>query len=95
MKSESVKAALKPVQHQHKLYPRKKNPLTNLGAMVKLNPYALTQKRRAILASKAQKKKRSKAVKSARAGAKFNAIISTPSVAPARSELEGDPLKNL
>jgi large subunit ribosomal protein L4e len=95
MKSQSVKAVLRPVHHQHKHNPQKKNPLKNLGAMVKLNPYALTQKRRAILASQKQKGKRAKAVKNSRAGPKFNAIIKTPSVAPARTELEGDPLKNL
>jgi large subunit ribosomal protein L4e len=95
MKSQAVKAALRPVIHEHKFTPRKKNPLKNLGAMVKLNPYALTQKRRAVLASQAQKKKRAKAVKSARAGPRFSAIIKTPAVAPARTDLERDPLINV
>jgi len=96
MKSQSVKAVLKPVHFQHKNHPRKKNPLKNLGAMVKLNPYALTQKRRAILASQGQKKKRAKVVKNARAGTKFRAIMTTPAVAPPRTaELEGDPLRNV
>jgi len=95
MKSQSVKAVLRPVQHEHRFTPRKKNPLKNLGAMVKLNPYALTQKRRAVLASQAQKKKRAKAVKKARAGPRFDAIIKTPAVAPARTDLERDPLINV
>jgi len=95
MKSESVKAALTPVHHSHRNHPRKKNPLKNLGAMVKLNPYALTQKRRAILAQRAQKKKRAKAVETVRAGAKFKAILNTPAVAPVRSEAEKDPLRHI
>jgi len=95
MKSESVKAALKPVQYQHRFHPRKKNPLRNLGAMVKLNPFALTQKRRAILAQKTQKKKRAKAFEGRRAGDKFLAVLNTPAVAPVRSDIEADPLLNV
>jgi len=95
MKSESVKAALKPARHQHRFHPRKKNPLRNLGAMVKLNPFALTQKRRAILAQKSQKKKRAKVHEGTRAGTKFLAILNTPVVAPVRSEIEADPLRHI
>lgn len=40
--------------------PRKKNPLTNFGVMVRLNPQALVARRRAILA--AQKKAAAKPV---------------------------------
>jgi len=94
MQSDSVQHALRPARSQHRFHPRKKNPLRNFGAMVKLNPYALTQRRRAILAEKA-KKQRAKAVKSKRDGSKFLAILNTPAVAPVRTELEGDPLRNI
>jgi len=95
MQAESVKAALRPAIYQHRRTPRKKNPLRNFGALVKLNPYALTQRRRAILASTATKKKRAKAVKSNRDNSKFLAILNTPAVAPVRGALESDPLRNL
>jgi len=87
--SESVQAALRPKRTQLRHKPRKKNPLTNLGALIKVNPYALTQKRRAILASTKQKKKRSVQVKNKRET--FNAVLFTPAVAPPRSEYEVDP----
>jgi large subunit ribosomal protein L4e len=95
MKSESVQASLRPAAHQHRLTPRKKNPLRNFGAMVKLNPFALTQRRRAILATTAAKKKRAKAVQTKRDNTKFLTILNTPAVAPVRGELEGDILKSL
>jgi len=94
MQSDSVKQALRPAKSQLKHHPRKKNPLKNFGAMVKLNPYALTQRRRAILARES-KQKRAKAVQSKRSGDKFLAILNTPAVAPVRSELEGDPLRKI
>jgi large subunit ribosomal protein L4e len=92
--SDSVQSALRPSKIQHRFHPRKKNAVKNLGALVKLNPFALTQKRRAILAQQKQQQKRKHAVKSKR-GQKFRAILHTPSVAPPRGELEGDPLKNI
>jgi len=45
MQSDSVQQALRPAKAPHRFHPRKKNPLRNFGAMVKLNPYALTQKK--------------------------------------------------
>jgi len=94
LQSESVKAALRPiVKPVHNA--RKKNPLKNFGALVKLNPFALTQRRRAVLATTAARKKRAKAVKTKRDSSKFTSIINTPAVAPVRGELEGDPLRNI
>jgi large subunit ribosomal protein L4e len=94
MQSESIRSALRPVQQPiHNA--RKKNPLRNFGALVKLNPFALTQRRRAILASSAAKKKRAKVVNSKRSNSKFTAILNTPAVAPVRGELEGNPLRNI
>jgi len=93
--SESIQSVLRPTQVQHRFHPHKKNALKNLGAMVKLNPFALTQRRRALLAQQAGKKKRAKAVKSKRDNSKFISILHTPAVAPVRSDAEGDPLKNI
>jgi len=92
--SDNVQSVLRPAKIQHRFHPRKKNAVKNLGALVKLNPFALTQKRRAILAQKKQQQKRKQAVKAGR-GQKFHAILHTPAVAPPRGELEGDPLRNI
>lgn len=43
---------VRPIKKDVKRAPLKKNPLTNLNAMLKLNPYAKTAKRMALLAEK-------------------------------------------
>jgi len=48
--------------------PLKKNPLTNLGARVKLNPYAMALRRGEILAQQRREKSRAAAKEAARAG---------------------------
>jgi len=45
---------------------RKKNPLTNLGALVKLNPYALSARRSEILAEKRRAVNKASALQAAR-----------------------------
>jgi len=40
------------------MWSTKKNPLRNLGALLKLNPYAKTLRRRELLRSEAARKKR-------------------------------------
>jgi len=50
--SSSVQEVLRDTQSRRKFTPRKKNPLVNTGALVKLNPYALAQRRRAISLAK-------------------------------------------
>lgn len=57
--SDEVQSALRDKIVERRL-PRKKNPLTNFGVMVRLNPQALVARRRAILA--AQKKAAAKPV---------------------------------
>eukprot|EP01130_Rhizamoeba_saxonica_P004347 TRINITY_DN177_c0_g1_i1.p1 TRINITY_DN177_c0_g1~~TRINITY_DN177_c0_g1_i1.p1 ORF type:complete len:394 (-),score=115.74 TRINITY_DN177_c0_g1_i1:22-1053(-) len=69
--SDEVQSVLRDVEVSHKFQPRKKNPLKNFGSMVKLNPYAMTQKRRAILAQENVQKKRRKDVAKKRANADF------------------------
>jgi len=55
--SEEVQSALKPIHRERHRYTKKKNPLKNLGALVKLNPYAFTQRRIALAAAKPKPKK--------------------------------------
>jgi len=94
--SDNVQSVLRPAHSQHRFHPRKKNAVKNFGAMVKLNPYALTQRRRALLAQQNAKQKRKQVVKSKRhPPQKFLTMLNTPAVAPARGELEGDPLRNI
>lgn len=52
--SDEVQAVVRPKKEQSKRAPRKKNPLTNLGALLKLNPYAKTVKRHATLFQEAR-----------------------------------------
>jgi len=47
---------------------QKKNPLKNLGVMVKLNPYALTARRHALLAAEKAKKKKADLLEAKRKG---------------------------
>jgi len=47
--SDEVQAAVKPIQTPAKVPRQKKNPLKNLNVLLKLNPYAKTEKRAAIL----------------------------------------------
>jgi large subunit ribosomal protein L4e len=58
--SQAVQAVLRPGVKATKYITHKKNPLKNLGAMVKLNPYAMTVKRSEMLAAKARAEGRSK-----------------------------------
>jgi len=79
--SDEIQTALRPKIHHHRRLPHKKNPLKNFGAMVKLNPYALTQKRRAILQSKTRSNRRRAHVQKNRAGTTFkNEILLAPQV---------------
>jgi len=94
--SEEVQSHLRPVHREYRYKGRKKNPLKNLGALVKLNPYALTQRRRALAAATKkddkkstkgiQKRKIKKNLKNKRS--EFLKTLNAPSVAPVRSDLE-------
>jgi len=57
--------------------PLKKNPLTNLGARVKLNPYAMALRRGEILAQQRREKSRADAKAAARAGKPRAALSKT------------------
>jgi large subunit ribosomal protein L4e len=57
--SDEVQSSLREKIPQQKVHPRKKNPLKNLGFMIKLNPHAKTTRRRELLAKEARNKKKS------------------------------------
>jgi large subunit ribosomal protein L4e len=103
--SQEIQSAIRPRRVGRRLSTTKKNPLKNLGAMFRLNPYAKEQRNRALGQQKAAEKrkkagkkeekkpqvkggvKKPKVKKSKKMG-KFLQVLNTPSVAPARSELE-------
>ncbi|KAI9117476.1 hypothetical protein K1719_011642 [Acacia pycnantha] len=59
--SDEIQSVVRPIKKEGKRAPLKKNPLKNLNAMLKLNPYQKTAKRMALLAEaqrvKAKKEK--------------------------------------
>lgn len=59
--SDEVQSVVRPIKKDVKKATLKKNPLKNLNSMLKLNPYAKTAKRMALLAEaqrvKAKKEK--------------------------------------
>jgi large subunit ribosomal protein L4e len=67
--SDEVQSKVRPAIKSVVRAPLKKNPLTNLGARVKLNPYAMAVRRSEILASERREKSRSAAVAAARKAA--------------------------
>merc|ERR1712216_426845 len=69
--SDEVQARVVPAKAQQKFRRIKKNPLKNLGTMVKLNPYAIVQKRQGREATKTKKvRTRTPAQKAARSAQK-------------------------
>jgi large subunit ribosomal protein L4e len=65
--SDEVQSKVRPAIKAVVRAPLKKNPLTNLGARVKLNPYAMALRRSEILASQRREKTRAAAKDAARA----------------------------
>jgi len=66
--SDAVQSKLRPAIKQQKLHGRKKNPLKNLGVMVRLNPYAVTMKRTEMLAQATRAAKKAALVDAKRKG---------------------------
>jgi len=65
--SDEVQSKVRPSIKGVKRVIRKKNPLVNLGAMVKLNPYALSLRRSEILAERRRASNKAAALEAARA----------------------------
>jgi len=84
--SAEVQSVLRDKKPYRRFTTQRKNPLRNFGALVKLNPYALTQRRRALLAAQKGKTARRTTFKANRAG--FQAVLTSPIAAPERGEDE-------
>jgi len=84
--SSEIQSVVRPKTENLRFHPKKKNPLRNFGQLVKLNPYALTQRRRALIAATKGKTARQTAFKANRN--EFYTVLHTPTVAPARGEDE-------
>jgi large subunit ribosomal protein L4e len=76
IKSDEVRKAVRPARRVP-YRPRKKNPLVNFGAMLKLNPYAATARRQIILESRAAQQRH----------AEFAALKKAKKQLPTRSSL--------
>jgi len=68
--SDEIQSVLRAKIPQQKIHARKKNPLKNLGYMIKLNPHAKTLKRRDLLAKEKRDKKKSELLDAKRKGLK-------------------------
>jgi len=80
--SAEVQSVLRDKRPVRRFNVHKKNPLRNFGALVKLNPYALTQRRRALLQAAKGKTARRTTFKANRTS--FNTVLTSPIVAPER-----------
>jgi len=68
--SDEVQSQVRDKISFRKVFTKHKNPFENLGAMVKLNPYAKTIRRRELLAKEARAKKKAELVEAKRKGVK-------------------------
>jgi len=62
LRSEEVQKVLRPAKRKSKRATLKKNPLKNVGVMLRLNPYAKTLKRNAILSEERRQKAKQEAL---------------------------------
>jgi large subunit ribosomal protein L4e len=73
--SHEVQSVLRPKVKRNRFFVLKKNPLKNLGFMVKLNPYAKVARRTAILTEQARLKRKQAIVDAKRKGTPVDANI--------------------
>jgi len=66
--SDEVQSVLRDKIPQQKIHSRKKNPLKNLGFLIKLNPHAKTARRRDLLAKEKRDKKKGAILEAKRKG---------------------------
>jgi len=86
--SDEIQSKVRPAIKQIKRARTKKNPLTNLGAMVTLNPYALALRRSEILTSTRRAAARKAAVEAKRKGGK--PVLSKNDVQAVAAEKKAD-----
>jgi len=68
--SDEVQSALKPKELNNRSHIRKRNPLKNLGFLLRLNPYAKTMKRNELLSKERRAKARATVIEARRKNAK-------------------------
>jgi len=103
IKSDEIRHAIRPKKRKQ-FIPRHKNALKNFGALVKLNPYALAQRRHGLKKKAAQKLRKEKVLtesEKAKIARKkkfrknrnktFLKLLHSPAIAPKRSYLEKVP----
>jgi large subunit ribosomal protein L4e len=69
--SDEVQSTVRPARSEITRRTQKKNPLRNLGAMVKLNPFSLSVRRAELLAQERRAARRAARVEAARKGTKY------------------------
>jgi large subunit ribosomal protein L4e len=74
--ADEIQSIVRPIRKAKRFVPHKKNPLRNLGVLLKLNPYALAQRRRVLKEAEQKKKKREQLAKAR--GAKAEAKADAP-----------------
>jgi large subunit ribosomal protein L4e len=90
--SDEIQSAIRPKNPVRKFTTLRKNPLTNFGTMVKLNPYAVARKRKNLIAEqKAKDSTKKKTRKGSKPGKTFKQILKTPATAPVRGPEEYPP----
>jgi len=89
--SDEVQKCLRDRIVQKRFTIKKKNPLRNWGAMVKLNPHAITKKRAQLKLLKSKKDKKKVVKRKRTAGKKFLKMLHDPAVPPVRTPEEKAP----
>lgn len=73
--SDEIQSIVRPAKVDLKRRALKKNPLKNLGALLKLNPYAKTARRMELLAQERQAKAKAEKLQSKRSQLKVLAVV--------------------
>jgi hypothetical protein len=92
--SDEVQSKVRAAIKGKKITIRKKNPLVNLGAMVKLNPYALSLRRSEVLAERRRATSKAAALEAARAKKPVPETIAAKKAAAAARTHDGQQREN-
>jgi len=82
--SDEIQSVIRP-KRRLPFVTHRKNPLRNIGAMVKLNPWALEVRRRNLIRMQKAKDPKKKLKRKPRAKKAFVKLLLTPAIAPPRS----------
>jgi large subunit ribosomal protein L4e len=86
--SEEIQSHLRPAIHRVTRRLQKKNPLTNLGARIKLNPYAAVMRRAELLAQERSSTARKAKIEAARKNTKVTVSKEEAAAKKAKSDSE-------